>query len=132
MELLITWELAGQIKAVGGDAQRATGAVDQGTAGHAARAVRAPPEGQAHTAPARSRSTATAPTPPRRTRRAASPPCRGPCLARSCQHADASGCHLYTVATQRAVVRPIRITGCAEVLGLRDDPAAVPSPSVDR
>jgi anti-sigma B factor antagonist len=53
------------------------------------------------------------------------------CLARAARCAEAAGCKLYTIATQRVVVRPIEITGFAQALGLRGDPAAVPSPLFD-
>src|SRR5215207_7906478 len=52
------------------------------------------------------------------------------CLVRVSLGAEATGCHLYTIATQRTVTRPIEITGFAQQLRLRGD-AAVPPPSMD-
>jgi len=53
------------------------------------------------------------------------------CLARGTRSADAAGCRLYTIATARVVVRPIEITGLANAVRLRADPATVPSPTAD-
>jgi anti-sigma B factor antagonist len=53
------------------------------------------------------------------------------CLARASRSAEAAGCHLYTVASNRVVVRPIEITGLGPALRLCDRLAAVPSPSMD-
>jgi anti-sigma B factor antagonist len=53
------------------------------------------------------------------------------CLARASRRAEAVGCHLYTVASHRVVVRPIEITGLRRALRLCDQLAAVPSASMD-
>jgi anti-anti-sigma factor len=53
------------------------------------------------------------------------------CLARGTRGAGAAGCRLYTIATARVVVRSIEITGLANAVRLRDDPATVPSPAAD-
>jgi len=53
------------------------------------------------------------------------------CLAEASQRAEATGCRLYTIATQPVVVRTIDVTGFASALRLRGDPATVPSPSLD-
>jgi anti-sigma B factor antagonist len=53
------------------------------------------------------------------------------CLVHASRRAEAAGGHLYTIATQRVVVRPIEVTGFARALRLRDDPAAVPPPFAD-
>jgi len=53
------------------------------------------------------------------------------CLAEASQRAEATGCRLYTIATQRVVVRSIEVTGFAPALRLRGDPATVPSPYLD-
>ena len=53
------------------------------------------------------------------------------CLAEASQRAEATGCRLYTIATQPVVVRTIEGTGYAPALRLRDDPATVPSPYLD-
>jgi anti-anti-sigma factor len=53
------------------------------------------------------------------------------CLADASQRAEATGCRLYTIATQRVVARAIEITGLAPALRLRGDPATVPPPCLD-
>lgn len=53
------------------------------------------------------------------------------CLADAAQAAEDMNCHLYTISTQAAVVRPIELLGFADVLRLRDDPATVPSPFLE-
>jgi anti-sigma B factor antagonist len=53
------------------------------------------------------------------------------CLAEASQRAEATGCRLYTIATQPVVVRTIDVTRFAPALRLRGDPATVPSPYLD-
>jgi anti-sigma B factor antagonist len=53
------------------------------------------------------------------------------CLADAAQHAEATGCRLYTIATQPVVVRTIEVTGLAPALRLRGDPVTVPPPCLD-
>jgi anti-sigma B factor antagonist len=53
------------------------------------------------------------------------------CLAEASQSAKTTGCRLYTIATERAVVRTVDITGFARALRVLDDPATVPSPYLD-
>lgn len=53
------------------------------------------------------------------------------CLADASQHAEATECRLYTIATRRVVVRAIELTGLAPALRLRGDPATVPPPCFD-
>ena len=52
------------------------------------------------------------------------------CLAEASQRAEATGCRLYTIATQPVVVRTIDVTGFAPALRLRGDPATVPPPDL--
>jgi anti-sigma B factor antagonist len=54
------------------------------------------------------------------------------CLADAAQAAESLNCHLYTISSQTAVVRPIELLGFTEVLRLRDDPAKVPSPFLEQ